>query len=65
MDRQNQTEKLWAECSEEEKAEVFAIENDYRQLRQDYSTGKITLRQYKYRRTRLIKRLDSIEEKYR
>lgn len=65
MDRQNQTEKLWEECSEEEKAEVSEVENDYRQLRQDYSTGKITLRQYKYRRTRLIKRLDMVEEKYR
>ena len=58
-------EKLWIDCSEEEKSEVYAIENDYRQLRQDYSTGKITLRQYRYRRTRLIKRLDMVEEKYR
>lgn len=65
MDRQNQIEKLWEECSNEEKAEVFEVENDYKQLRQDYSAGKITLRQYKYRRTRLIKRLDSVEEKYR
>lgn len=62
---EDQNEKLWIDCSEEEKSEVYAIEQDYRQLREDYSTGKITLRQYKYRRTRLIKRLDMVEEKYR
>ena len=62
---EDQNEKLWIDCSEEEKSEVYAIEKDYRQLRQDYSTGKITLRQYKYRTTRLIKRLDMVEEKYR
>ena len=65
MLKQSENEKLWVDCSEQEKAEVNQIEQSYSQLRKDFSDQKINQRQYRNRRTRLINKLNKIEEKYR
>ena len=57
-------EKLWSECSAEEKAEVKQIENEQYHTYWLYGHGLINHRKYSYRLTRLIRRLDEVERKY-
>lgn len=57
-------EKLWSECSAEEKAEVKQIEREQKALREQFKMGAISHRKYSYRLTRLIRRLDEVERKY-
>lgn len=57
-------EKLWKDCSAEEKAEVKAIEQEQKYLKEQFMMGVISHRKYSYRLTKLIKKLDEIERKY-
>lgn len=57
-------EKLWEECTDEERADVTAIELKQYRLRELYHTGMISRRQYRYNLTRLLKKLDEVEKKY-
>lgn len=57
-------EKLWKDCSAEEKAEVKAIEQEQKYLKEQFKMGAISHRKYSYRLTMLIKKLDEIERKY-
>lgn len=57
-------EKLWKDCSAEEKAEVKAIEQEQKYLKEQFMMGAINHRKYSYRLTKLIKKLDEIERKY-
>ena len=57
-------EKLWSECSAEEKAEVKQIEKEQKALREQFKMGAISHRKYSYRLTRLMRRLDEVERKY-
>lgn len=57
-------EKLWKDCSAEEKAEVKEIEQEQKYLKEQFKMGAISHRKYSYRLTKLIKKLDEIEKKY-
>ena len=57
-------DKLWSECSKEEKDEVRAIEKERKALKQQFMMGAITHRKYAYRLTLLMKKLDEVEKKY-
>lgn len=57
-------EKLWKDCSKEEKEAVKQIENEQKYLREQFKIGAISHRKYSYRITMLIKRLNDIERKY-
>jgi len=57
-------EKLWSECSAEEKAEVKQIERERKSLKKQFLMGAISHRKYSYRLTKLIHRLDEVEKKY-
>ena len=58
-------EKLWSEASEEEKNEVRKIETKQKELKQKFSKGLITGRAYRYNLTRLIKKVDEVEKKFK
>ena len=57
-------EKLWSECSAEEKAEVRQIEQERMGLKEQYRMGAIFHRKFSYRITRLMRRLDEVKRKY-
>lgn len=57
-------EKLWSECSAEEKAEVRQIEQERMGLKEQYRMGAISHRKFSYRITRLMRRLDEVKRKY-
>lgn len=57
-------EKLWRDCTAEEKAEVRAIEKERKWLKEQFRIGAISHRKYSYRITRLMKRLDEVEKRY-
>ena len=57
-------EKLWKDCSAEEKAEVKEIEKEQKYLKEQFKMGAISHRKYSYRLTMLIKKLDEIERRY-
>lgn len=57
-------DKLWSECSAEEKAEVKQIEKERKALKKEYLLGAISHRKYSYRITKLIRRLDEVYQKY-
>lgn len=57
-------EKLWEDCSEEEKAEVKKIEEDIQALKEDYANGLLNKRQRGQRKRRLLSRIDAVEKKY-
>jgi hypothetical protein len=57
-------EKLWSECSAEEKAEVRAIDKERKALKVQFLAGAITHRKYSYRLTRLEKKLNEVQRKY-
>ena len=57
-------EKLWSECSKEEKSEVRQIEKERDGLKEQFKMGAISHRKYSYRMTMLEKKLDQIEQKY-
>lgn len=57
-------EKLWKDCSAEEKAEVKEIEQEQKYLKEQFKMGAISHRKYSYRLTMLIKKLDEIERRY-
>lgn len=54
-------EKLWEECSEEEKAEVLKIERDTKVLKESYAKGLLNKRQYSQRKRRILERIDKVE----
>lgn len=56
--------KYWSECSKEEKAEVNAIDNKRKLLKEQFQNGEITGRKYRYNLTLLIKKLDEVELNY-
>lgn len=57
-------ERLWEECSKEEKAEIEAIEAKQWLLKEQFSKGEITGRKYRYNLTILLKKVDEVEKKY-
>lgn len=57
-------EKLWKDCSKEEKLEFAAIKNAYEQTKKDRQSNKITAKEYNDRLTSLNAYLDEIEQKY-
>lgn len=57
-------EKMWSECSVEEKREVWSIEKSLKKLKSDYSSGLITRKQYGQGKRRLREKIDKIEAKY-
>ena len=57
-------EKLWEECSDEEKAEVEQIELDIYQLKEDYEKRYLNKKQYSQRKRRLMERIERTERKY-
>lgn len=58
-------DKLWKDCSDEEKAAVKEIETEQKYLREQFKMGAISHRKYSYRLTMLMKKLDDVERKYR
>ena len=56
--------KLWSDCSKEEKKEVREVAKECKYLKEQYLMGAISHRKYSYRITKLKKRLDEIERKY-
>lgn len=56
--------KYWSECSKEEKAEVNAIDNKRKLLKQQFQDGEITGRKYRYNLTLLDKKLYEVKKKY-
>ena len=57
-------EKLWKDCSKEEKEAVKEIENEQKYLKEQFKMGAISHRKYSYKLTMLMKKLDEIEKKY-
>lgn len=57
-------EKLWDDCSQDEKMAVVQIEKEMKYLKEQFKMGAISHRKYSYRITKLIHRLDEIEEYY-
>lgn len=57
-------EKLWKDCSKEEKAEVRKIEEDTKVLKESYEKGLLNKRQYGQRKRRILERIDEVERKY-
>lgn len=57
-------EKLWRDCTAEEKAEVRQIEKERKWLKEQFRIGAISHRKYSYRITKLMKRLDEVEKRY-
>jgi len=57
-------EKLWKDCSNEEKAEFYFIQAKRYESLAKFEKGEITKQQFKYRTTKLQKRLDDLEKKF-
>lgn len=57
-------EKLWSECSKEEKLEFAAIKNAYEHTKKQRQSNTITATEYNNRLTSLGVYLDEIEQKY-
>lgn len=65
MGKAKAQEKLWSECSREEKAEVKEIEKSIRVLKEDYEKKRLSKRQYSQRKRRLNEWIDEVWEKYK
>ena len=57
-------EKLWENCSPEEKEEVEQIEKAILELKDGYEKGLLNKRQLGQRRRRLLSKIDNVEKKY-
>ena len=57
-------EKLWMDCSKEERDEVRKIELERRALKLQFQSGAISHRKYSYRLTRLQHKLEEVWDKY-
>lgn len=57
-------EKLWKDCSKEEKHEVKLIEREIKDLKDDFKSGRIDEEQYNQKKKKILKKIDEVEKKY-